>query len=135
MKLKDKIIYWRRLSNYDLKTANALYEKRQYPYTLYFLHLSTEKLLKAVFLSQKKKDTPRTHNLIYLAQNCNIELEEKYWNLLAELNEFNLESRYPEYKMSLYKIATKKYTLNYLNNTKEIIKCLKKKLSILLKSI
>ncbi len=135
MELKDKIHYWKRLSDYDLKTAQGVFEKKYYPYTLFFLHLSIEKILKSIYLAQLKLDPPRIHNLTYLAQKCNLKLTDNYWNLFAELNEFNIESRYPEYKQGLYKIANKKYTFKYIVQTKELHKWLKKKLLALLKTI
>lgn len=124
----DKIGYWKKLHDYDFRTDSGLFEKKYYPYTLYFLHLSIEKLLKAIYIKINNTDPIRTHNLTLFAQKCNLELSNEQWDLLAELNEFNIESRYPEYKMSLYETAKKKYTSNYLDRSKEIRKWLKKKL-------
>lgn len=39
---------------------------------------------------------PRIHNLVRLAEIARLELAETDLDLLAEVNEFNIEGRYPE---------------------------------------
>jgi HEPN domain-containing protein len=45
---KEKIEYWLKSSRKDWKVAKHLSEKGDYPYALFFGHLSIEKLLKAI---------------------------------------------------------------------------------------
>ena len=39
---------------------------------------------------------PRIHNLVRLSQIAGIDLSDEDLDLLAEVNEFNIEGRYPE---------------------------------------
>jgi len=48
-----------------------------------------------------------------------VKLEEKHLLFLDEVNDFNLEVRYPEYKNEFYKTCTKEFTEIYFNKVKE----------------
>ncbi len=63
---------------------------------LFFIHLAIEKILKAHVCSQTGELPPRIHNLIRLAEIAGLELDDEQIRVLAALNEFNLEGRYPE---------------------------------------
>ena len=62
---------------------------------------------------------PKTHNLVKLAEKTTIPLNAELKLFLDEVNDFNLEVRYPEYKQEFYKICTKKFAEEYLNRIKE----------------
>ena len=45
----DKTVrYWYEGADYDMEVAEAMYEKRKYPYALFMEHLALAKLLKAL---------------------------------------------------------------------------------------
>ena len=119
------IAYWEEHSDYDIVTARHMFETRRYPYCLFLCHLSTEKILKAILVKQTKKPAPYTHNLIDLAKKSGIDFMETQRMLLADLTEFNLEARYPEWKNDFYKRATKNYTEKYYKETVTLQKWLK----------
>jgi HEPN domain-containing protein len=129
MNIKEQVSYWETGSTYDLETAQALFERDRYPYCLYFCHLALEKLLKALWVLQRKEHPPRMHNLVFLAEKASAELDGTVLDFLAELNEFNLEARYPDLKRTLYLKADQKYTLYYLDKTREILNWLSRRLS------
>jgi HEPN domain-containing protein len=68
---------------------------------------------------------PKTHNLVKLAEKTTIPLNAELKLFLDEVNDFNLEVRYPEYKQEFYKICTMKFTEEYLNKIKEHYKWIK----------
>ena len=72
-----------------------MYQSKWFPYALFFVHLSLEKFLKAILVHQNKNHAPHTHNLAYLAGKIDSEFQKEQIELLEEMNEFNLESRYP----------------------------------------
>ena len=125
---KDLIKYWVGLSDYDMKTADFMFETKRYPYCLFMCHLAIEKILKAIMVGKTKEQAPYTHNLIDLGRKTGIDFSENDKDLLADLVEFNIEARYPEWKRNFYKKATKQYTENYLKETKIFQKWLKKSL-------
>lgn len=101
-------------------------ETKRYPYCLFLCHLSVEKILKALIVEQTKKHAPYTHNLVDIAKNTKIEFSEDQKILLADLTEFNLEARYPEWEKKFYEKATKGYTEIYFNQAVNFQKWLKK---------
>lgn len=123
---KKLVKYWKDLSDYDIITAKFMFQTKRYPYCLFLCHLSIEKILKSLIVKQTKINAPYTHNLIDLAKRIGIKFSEDDKNLLADLTEFNLETRYPEWKKEFYRKATKKYTENYFNQSAELQKWLKK---------
>ena len=53
---KSKVIdFWIESSEEDFKVANGLFKLRHYPQSLFFCHLSLEKLLKELTLWLKKE--------------------------------------------------------------------------------
>ncbi|WP_408605411.1 HEPN domain-containing protein [Desulfobacula toluolica] len=68
---------------------------------------------------------PKTHNLIKLARHSNLNLTEEQEILLDEVNDFNLEVRYPQYKNEFYKKCTKKFSANYYQKINEMMIWLK----------
>jgi len=104
------IKYWLESGEYDLTVAQSLYEKKKYPYSLFFGHLALEKLLKAVYVTSKKQHAPFTHSLPLLAEKAGIDMPKEILIKLREFMEFYFESRYPDEQKTFYKKCTGKYT-------------------------
>lgn len=124
--MKKLVKYWRELSDYDLTTAKFMLEAKRFPYCLFMCHLSIEKLLKALIVKFTKDHAPYSHNLVDLAKKTSIEFSEENKMLLADLTEFNLEARYPEWQKKFYSKCSKKYTKDYFQKTQKLQKWLKK---------
>ena len=88
----ELIKHWFSMADYDIKTAQSMFDAKRYPYALFMCHLSIEKLLKAIIVKQIKEHAPYTHNLIELGKNTQINFKEEQKILLADLKEFNLEA-------------------------------------------
>ena len=114
-KIPDMIAYWQKGAEDDLNTAKDICHKAdRYGASLFFLHLSIEKSLKSFFVKKHKNYAPLTHNLLSLAKLCEIELTPERENILSEINEFNMASRYPSEKNRFYSEATKEFADEYL---------------------
>jgi AbiV family abortive infection protein len=123
----SKIVkYWKEHADYDIETAESMFDAKRYPYALFMCHLSIEKLLKALYVKEYGEHAPYVHNLVELAKKLNLNFVDDQKKLLADLSSFNLEARYPEWKSVFYKTATKAYTKKYLENTKNFYLWLKK---------
>jgi len=59
------VAYWIKISEYDLKVAEAMLEKGHYLYVGFMCHQSVEKMLKAVFVAKNKTVPPYMTLLIY----------------------------------------------------------------------
>ena len=113
MSKEQKIQYWLTSSANDWKVAGHLFEKGDYPYALFFGHLTVEKLLKAIFVSKFDESPPFTHRLIYLAEKAGIDISNERLEMLEVITDFNLESRYPDEKFSFHQKCT---ICNPINN-------------------
>lgn len=65
-------------------------------HSLFFAYLTLEKILKAHVCRQTRDLAPRIHNLVRLAELAVLNLSEEQLDVLAEMNAFNIEGRYPE---------------------------------------
>ncbi len=128
MSQKEIIDFWASEAEESLNVAKHLVEKKDYSYALFFGHLAIEKILKALIATDTDKQTPRSHNLLRLAQQAHIELTEEQQHTLIRITAFNLESRYPDYKKEFRKKCTLQFTEMEMNKIKEVFAWLKSKL-------
>jgi len=125
----DKIVkHWIETSDDDYKTMLTLFHSKSYGWALFIGHISTEKLLKSLYVKKFKKHTPFTHNLYRLAELIGMDLPDDYSDMLDEITSFNLNARYDDYKKEFYSLCTKEYTRNWINNIKTIRKWIKEML-------
>lgn len=127
--IKKLIDYWRKSAEHDFKTIQALFEKKRYSDSLFFSHIVLEKILKAIVVKRTKKQAPYTHNLVFLKELANVELDKKEVDLLDRVNQFNIRARYPDLKFEFYKKCNKKFTEYYLEKIKKLYEKLCQKIS------
>jgi HEPN domain-containing protein len=72
-------------------------------------HLSLEKLLKAIFVKKFELTPPFNHDLVILAEKINLPLSEETITEFKIINDFNIQTRYPEYKNDFYKRCTEEF--------------------------
>jgi len=119
---------WIEIADYDLQTAAAMFKAKRYLYVIFMCQQAVEKALKGLFVQNKAQLPPRTHNLLYLAEEMSLKLKKQELVLLSYLNQFYLESRYPGQRNQLAKEVHKLKAKEILISTREVIKCLKKNL-------
>lgn len=128
--IKGVVKYWLNTAEHDYQTMRGLFQIKRYPDSLFYGHLVLEKILKALVVQNKKKHPTPTHNLLVLLNETGIELEREEVEFLAEVNKFNIRARYPDYKLSFYKVCTLRYTklrLEKINSLyKKLCQCIKK---------
>lgn len=112
--------YWKSSSKDDLDTADKLFASKKYHHSLFFVHLSLEKILKALFVTKKKEPAPPVHDLIRLVEKSIIKIDKKILLQLAEISTFNIAARYDDYKFKFYKKATKEYAEKWLKIGKKL---------------
>jgi HEPN domain-containing protein len=126
MNQDEHIKYWLNSAEDDLESAFVIFDSKNYHWSLFIGHLSLEKLLKAIYVqTTNNKVPPRIHNLLKLAEISNINLNQEQKEFFTDVNRFNVEARYPEFKDELRKIATEEFTIKYLNKIKEHFQWLK----------
>ena len=126
---QQHIDYWISTAEDDWGSVELLFNGKKYLQSLFWAHLVLEKLTKALWVKNHVENTPtKTHNLILLLEQSNVDLGEEKMRFLYDYNSFQLSSRYPDYLNEIYKVCTKQFTEIQLNKVKEIKKCLLKML-------
>ena len=120
---KKRFEFWKRSSEEEINIALILLEKKKLRQSLFFIHLSLEKILKALFIKRKKAHPPITHNLKYLAEQIKLELSEERENFLIEATAFNIEARYPDEESPP---PAPKYVKQKYEEAQEILKWLRR---------
>jgi HEPN domain-containing protein len=106
-----------------------MFKANDYIHALFFSHLVLEKLCKAHWVKNNAANTPpKIHNLTVLASQANLQLPERDLEFLSQMNQFQLEGRYPDYTNKLYKVFKAAQTKDILNKVNTLRKCLLKDL-------
>lgn len=130
MSYQEVVTYWRESAERDFEVARGLVTLGHYAYALFFCHLALEKMLKAAYVARHKKHAPLTHNLVSLAQDSGRDVTPDTTKELAVINEFNMQTRYPDKKSEFYREFNKKeYAEMYLTKTTHLLSWLKKDLT------
>ena len=116
---KDKIVnYWLDSSDDDFETMMAMFESKRYSWSMFVGHLMIEKLLKALFVKVSDEFPPFIHNLLRLAEKCNLDLNEENTLFFVTVTAFNINARYDDYKMSFQKTCTPEFSAKWLEQIK-----------------
>ena len=127
--VKKIVEYWKKTAEHDYETMLGLFKIKRYSDSLFFGHIILEKILKGFFVRETKEQAPHIHDLIRLQEGAKIKLSKEEIKLLNEVNDFNIRSRYPEYKLQFYEKCDKKYSKDYFDKIIKLYKklCLKLK--------
>ena len=127
MEKQEYIEYWIKTSINDLSSMESNFKSANYDWSLFIGHLALEKIFKALWIKNNNEtNPPRTHNLKKLADEAQFYLSLEDSELLLEINDFNLETRYPDYKLDFHAKCTKEFTGKYLSKIKELHECILK---------
>lgn len=126
--MEKDIKYWVNLSEYDIKTANAMFKSRRYLYVLFTCQQAVEKILKALVTKNTKQFPPKTHDLLKLIELSKINIDDTRKEFLSKLSFYYIETRYPQEIAKIAKDINRKTALEYLKNTKALLRWLKLKL-------
>lgn len=118
------------LVDYDLDTAEALYNGERWLYVAFMCHQVIEKVLKAYWTATQDAEPPYTHNLERLAMGCGLsdEMNEDQLHFIDLMIPMNIEARYPSYKEALSRGLTPDYCRSIIDRTKEMQSWIKSKL-------
>lgn len=116
----EHIQYWLTSAQHDLESADSIFTTGKYDWCLFVGNLALEKMLKALFVAKNNNALPpKIHNLVRLAELSGLTLTTEQKFTLDKINDFNLQTRYPDYKLEFYKQADKSFATEYLNKIKE----------------
>ena len=102
MNKQEHIDWWVAESDRNWQTAIFNKDGKQNVFSLFAFHLCVEKLLKAVWIKDNTDNfPPRTHDLTKIYNETDLDLDYKWYALLVIVSEWNLEGRYPDYKLKI----------------------------------
>lgn len=116
---------WILQAEYDMETADIMFNSGRYFYAVFMCHLAIEKALKGIFLLKLGEIPPKTHNLIYLLNKINIKPNEYIRGIITRLNETNIVTRYPDDLKSLQKDYSRDVVANIMKRSKEAFEWIK----------
>lgn len=94
--IDKQIAYWRKGAEEDWEVGKELLQNGRIRHGLFFIPLALEKILKANFCRNRRDMAPKGHNLARLVEIGGIEASDERKDVLADINAFSLEGRYPE---------------------------------------
>jgi len=95
-----------------------MYDTRRYSWSMFVGHLMIEKLLKALFVKTTNENPPYIHNLLRLAEKCNLELNDDQRLFFATVTALNINARYDDYKLSFQKTCTPEFCAHWIEELK-----------------
>jgi len=130
MTKEERIEYWVKISDEDMKVAKTMLENRYRLYTAFMCHQVIEKIFKAGYVNLKDETPPYTHDLPRLAELAGFyDLflpEQKLF--LNTMNPLNIEVRYPDYKERVSKMLTQERCEQIFEQTKQLQQWTKEKI-------
>lgn len=131
MTQEEVVKFWKDSSNKDWEFSQETYlGGKRYDYALFFVHLSLEKLLKALTYALKDSHPLAIHDLVELAKRTDLTFTEENLADLKEITSFNLSARYDDYKKSFYEKVTKSYADIWVKKATDIRELLLSKFKI-----
>jgi HEPN domain-containing protein len=124
--VEKQVTYWHDGAIEDWEVAESLISELKIRHGLFFAHLALEKLLKAHVCRHTQDLAPRIHNLIRLAELTTLHLSSEQIDILADMNVFSLEGRYPDPFTQPPSPAEAK---EYLDHAQKVYEWLKNQLS------
>lgn len=128
--MDDKVNYWIELSDYDLETAEAMYQSKRYLYVGFMCHQTIEKVFKAYYTKLKVETAPFSHSLSYLAKKGDFydEFSDYQKDFIDQIEPLNIEARYPSHKERLLRSLTDAKCIEIVHETKKLQQWIKEKL-------
>ncbi|MBI5326123.1 MAG: HEPN domain-containing protein [Ignavibacteriae bacterium] len=116
---------WFTQADYDMDTAQAMFDAGRYIYCIFMIHLSIEKTLKGLWAKNHQQDAPKTHDLIYLVNKLQINPPEEIYQTISEIDEVSVPTRYPEILKALIQGYPKERTGSIFSKSKKVHEWLK----------
>lgn len=119
---------WLKQADYDMDTAEIMFDSKRYIYAVFMCHLSLEKALKGLYLYRLNKIPPKIHNLVYLVEKIKLQLPENLYDSVFTLNRVSVPTRYPDDLQRMLKDYDRERTKEIVEKGKEVLQWLKTQL-------
>ncbi len=120
--------FWVASSDKDWIVMNHLVASKDYSWSLFVGHLVIEKLIKAYYIKVNGEHPLFIHDLLRLAEKCNLDLTPEQSDWLEAITRFNLKARYEDYKSDFRITCTPEFTFEWIEKIEKTRQWLKEKL-------
>jgi HEPN domain-containing protein len=124
MDAQEKYRYWLDIAEYDLATAQAMFDSGRWVYVVFMCQQAVEKLIKGLYVVYLDDNVPRIHNISKLIDSFAEKLPAKpsdaQYRLFDYLTSCYIQGRYTEYKQKISVLVDKRTAANVLTQTKEV---------------
>ena len=126
--MNNKHAEWLKQADYDMETADLMFNGGRYFYAVFMCHLSVEKALKGLYHKTLGEVPPKTHNLIYLLDRIGDAPEEELQKFITRLNTASVTTRYPDDLAKIQADFTAEVTKGMIAQSKDVLQWIKKQL-------
>lgn len=119
---------WLRQSDYDLETADTMFESGRHIYAVFMCHLAIEKALKALLYERLREIPPKSHSLVLLLTKLEVRPPENLGRYIVRLSEASIPTRYPEDLAKVQRDYSTEVTRELLDRGKEVATWIKNQL-------
>lgn len=123
--MSKKASEWFKQAEYDMDTAEYMFEGKRYVYAVFMCHLSIEKTLKGLYQGILEEVPPNTHSLLFLLEKIKLDLPQELYDFVFTLNRVSVPTRYPDDLAKIMKDFDRKKTKEILTKGKEVLEWLK----------
>lgn len=123
--MRDDTRNWIASADYDVETAQDLFEAGRYPYVIFMCHLALEKMLKAHVTEVMQSKPAKTHSLPYLVRKAGLDVPPEMRRFFGEITNGCVPMRYPDNIEELLNTRTRDVAEEVMRFTREAIKWLK----------
>jgi len=128
--VKKKVKNWLDSAQYDLETAENMFNSGRYIYTVFMCHLALEKALKAKVEEITDKTPPKIHDLEYLMSLADLSPDIDIEKFIAEITNLSVLTRYPGDFQKIHKDLSKERAELTLTKTKEAFQWIMKYITL-----
>jgi HEPN domain-containing protein len=118
---------WLEDAEYDLGSAQAMLDSGRLFFVVFMCHLTLEKLLKALVVEREGVEPPRIHNLVALAIRADATIPPEQRQLVNELDNMGVVTRYPDGRRALAKTLTAERASDMYRRTVEFMAWLRQR--------
>ena len=106
MSQKEAIELWLEGARKSLRAARVLHTDGNEELALFHCHLSTEKVLKALYIFEHDCAAPKTHDLSSLASELEDKILKEHFEELRNMSKFSVAGRYDDIEILEDELAT-----------------------------
>ncbi|MDR0869641.1 MAG: HEPN domain-containing protein [Planctomycetaceae bacterium] len=125
---EEKFEYWLDRVQYDLDSADVMYNGGRWTYVVFMCQQTVEKLVKGLHIYYTGTEAPKLHDINQLLSRFSdkvpIEIDQEKRDFFAVLTSYYLNNRYANYKEKLSAATDKQFAEVQLDKTKEIVQWL-----------